>query len=113
MREPLLLGPYVVREGLRPDNPAFPVYLIFKGDELIGKSFSMPDEGCCRWIEQQAEYERTVYAEPAKKEDTSIYLRGVTGRKRRALKPYTRPGRPSNAERARRSAELLQIPKDE
>lgn len=45
------LGPYTVRQTPRFDNPAWPVYTIFKNDTLIGKSFSVPDLGCCRWLE--------------------------------------------------------------
>lgn len=46
------LGPFTVRIGLRPDNPAFPVYLVFRGERLIGKHFSRPSESDCRWLER-------------------------------------------------------------
>lgn len=46
------LGPYTVRIGLRPDNPAFPVYLVFRGDHLIGKNFSRPSRTDCEWLER-------------------------------------------------------------
>jgi hypothetical protein len=52
----LTFGKYIVRVGLRCDNPAFPVYLVYVGNRLIGKSFSVPDEGCCRWLERQDGY---------------------------------------------------------
>lgn len=55
------VGPYVVRVRLRRDNPAFPVYMIFLGHVMIGKSFSMVDEGACRWLETQ-QREQTFYA---------------------------------------------------
>ncbi len=49
------LGPYTVVATLRPDNPAFPRYLIFRGEKLVGKQFSMPNESDCRWHEAQKE----------------------------------------------------------
>lgn len=48
------VGRYTVRQQMRSDNPAFAQYVVFKGDKLIGKSFSVPDEGCCRWLERQS-----------------------------------------------------------
>lgn len=57
----LTLDKFTVRAGLRPDNPAFPVYLVFIGERLIGKSFSLPDLECCRWLERQIT-DRLVYA---------------------------------------------------
>lgn len=47
------LGPYTVRLGLRPDNPAFPAYLVFRGDRLIGRQFSCPSESDCQRIERE------------------------------------------------------------
>lgn len=47
------LGRYTVVQRLRFDNPAWPQYVIFAGDKLVGKSFSMPDEGWCQFLEQQ------------------------------------------------------------
>lgn len=46
------LGKYTVRIGLRQDNPAFPVYLVFRGDRLIGKHFSRPGLSDCEWLER-------------------------------------------------------------
>lgn len=46
------LGPYIVRIGLRHDNPAFPVYLVFRGERLIGKHFSRPGLSDCEWLER-------------------------------------------------------------
>ena len=54
------LGPYLVVAKPRSDSPAFLVYVIFRGAKLIGKSFSVPDEGCCRWLEHSS---GTVYAQ--------------------------------------------------
>lgn len=70
------LGKYTVRLGLRPDNPAFPVYLIFKGETLIGRQFSRPVETDCQWLER----ERGVYATESKWPERSI---GRRGRQRR------------------------------
>lgn len=85
MSETFTLGPYTVRIGLRRDNPAFPVYLVFKGDELVGRQFSRPCESDCRWLEHQ----RGVYATASSTRNKfSVYRRG----------------RPTNAERARRAA---------
>lgn len=46
------IGPYTVRAGMRLDNPAFPVYLIYRGEKFIGKQFSMPSETDCEWLER-------------------------------------------------------------
>lgn len=52
------LGPYTVVEGLRRDNPAWPVYLVYKGGALIGRQFSKPCLSDCEWLDR----ERVVYA---------------------------------------------------
>lgn len=49
----MTLGKYTVRLGLRADNPAWPVFLVFVGDVLIGKSFSSVDLSACQWLERQ------------------------------------------------------------
>lgn len=91
----ITLGVYSVRVGLRPDNPAFPSYLVYKGDDFIGKQFSMPSEEDCRWLERQ----RGVYATAEQsKKDFKKYGR-----------EYRKQGRPSNAERALREAALLAV----
>lgn len=46
------IGRFVVRIGLRPDNPAFPVYLVFRRERLIGRQFSMPSLTDCEWLER-------------------------------------------------------------
>lgn len=46
------LGKFTVRIGLRRDNPAFPVYLVFHGDRLVGKHFSRPGLSDCQWLER-------------------------------------------------------------
>jgi hypothetical protein len=50
------LGPYKIVEGLRRDNPAFPVYLIYKGDRLVGRQFSRPCLSDCQWLERGGMY---------------------------------------------------------
>lgn len=45
-------GRYTVRRSVRPDNPAFARYMIFRGDKLVGRSFSVPDAGWCESIER-------------------------------------------------------------
>lgn len=56
-------GEFTVRIGLRPDNPAFPCYIIFKGAVLVGKQFSYPTLEDCRWLERSAQYaERSEHA---------------------------------------------------
>ncbi len=52
-----VLGPYIVRICIRADNPAFPVYAVFRGPKFIGKQFSRPCETDCQWLERsQGEY---------------------------------------------------------
>lgn len=60
------IGPFVVRQAVRPDNPAWPAYLVFRGEKLVGKSFSMPDLDACQWLERQARDE-VRYAESSAK----------------------------------------------
>jgi hypothetical protein len=43
-------GPYTVRQQLRFDNPYWPQYVIFLGEVLIGKQFSIPNESDCEWL---------------------------------------------------------------
>lgn len=82
------IGPYTVRQGLRQDNPAFAQYIVFRDARLIGKSFSRPDESCCRWLE----ITHGVYA-----------TESATFKKWR----MRRPGRPRKSESARDLEEAL------
>ena len=82
----LTFGPYIVRESLRPDNPAFPVFLIYRGDKLIGKSFSVPDLGCCQWLEQQ-ERDRIRYAKESAQLRVYTVVKG--GKAANAERPAT------------------------
>src|SRR5579864_987351 len=81
--ETLQIGPYTVRASIRIDNPAFPAYLVYRNDRLIGRSFSMPDLDCCQWLERTGGSfgsAATVKLKPA------APLRGVAkaGRRRKA-----------------------------
>jgi hypothetical protein len=49
-------GRYTVRQAIRPDNAAFPCYMIFRGDKLVGRSFSVPDRDWCEAIERLAKW---------------------------------------------------------
>ena len=62
MSETFTLGAYTVQIGIRADNPAFPIYRIFRGKAFIGKQFSRPCETDCQWLER----EETTYANGSK-----------------------------------------------
>lgn len=49
-----VLGNYTVRIGLRRDNPAFPCFIVYRGDLFIGKQFSFPSEADCQWLERNS-----------------------------------------------------------
>lgn len=83
----LTFGRFTVRIGLRHDNPAFPVYLVFVKGKLIGKSFSVPDRSACEWLERQNALDRVTYAEASAPPKTHT-LRGVA---------LLRRGRPKKA----------------
>lgn len=53
------IGPYTVRIGLRHDNPAWPLYLVFRREKLIGKHFSRPGLSDCEWLERNNAYAKT------------------------------------------------------
>lgn len=56
------LGPFTVHVRPRFDSPAWAVYIILRGQRLIGKQFSRPNLDDCRWLEQQSRLERLQYA---------------------------------------------------
>lgn len=56
------IGRYTVWQRPRFDNPAFAQYLIYLRDKLLGKSFSLPDIGCCEWVERHGS-ENPQYAD--------------------------------------------------
>ena len=41
------LGKYTVRQAVRLDNPAFAQFIIMRGVEVVGYSFSKPDLSQC------------------------------------------------------------------
>ena len=89
--ETMQLGRFTVRCALRFDNPAFPKYLVFAGERLVGCQFSIPNESDCRWHEvRQGQYAK---ADETKK--NSSWQLKIQAPKR---------GRPTNAELARRAA---------
>jgi hypothetical protein len=87
--ETMQLGAFTVRCTIRFDNPAFPKYLIFKGDALVGIQFSVPCEADCRWHEVR----KGQYAKQAESKKDPRWQLSIPKR-----------GRPTNAERARRLA---------
>jgi hypothetical protein len=87
--ETMQLGVFTIRCTIRFDNPAFPKYLIFNGDNLVGIQFSAPCESDCRWHEHRK-------GQYAKEEETKKDPRWQLSIPKR--------GRPTNAERARRLA---------
>lgn len=62
------VGPYTISQRPRTDNPAWPVYIITKGSRYIGRSFSIPDEGCCQWLEATGGVYATESYTPARPE---------------------------------------------
>lgn len=91
------VGHYIVKVRLRTDNPAFPVYMIFLGHVMIGKSFSMVDEGACRWLEQQ-QRDQTFYAYSTERltdkpygftATHQVYIRNVKRKQGAPQKPET------------------------
>lgn len=85
------LGPYTVRQQPRRDSPAWACYLVFLGDVLIGKSFSMPNRSDCEWIERQ-QRDQTFYAY------SSAKLPNVTGLRRLKQMVRKRYGTPTPEE---------------
>jgi hypothetical protein len=71
------VGRYTIRQQPRFDNPAFGKYLIFRGDDLIGSTFSVPDAACCEWLEAQLRAERTLAKQH--KAEISAGRRGKNG----------------------------------
>lgn len=75
------LGPFKIHQRPRFDNPAFAVYLVFRGERLIGKSFSRPDQSCCEWLERT----NGVYAEPSEHSKTEYGYTAFEKRRKAAL----------------------------
>lgn len=85
----MTLGPYTVIIALRRDNPAFPCYLIFRGERLVGKQFSMPDESDCRYREMQKQEASRQARESAKVKRS--WNTGIFGRRRGRPKKQADP----------------------
>ena len=55
------IGPYRVQQRPRFDNPAWAVYVVMRGEDLIGKTFSIPSLSDCQWLERNGgEYSKTT-----------------------------------------------------
>lgn len=80
------LGPYTVRQRPRIDSPGWAQYLVFLGGVLIGKSFSMPNEGDCQWLERQ-QRDQTFYAYSSAKLHDLTGLRRLKRIMRRRITP--------------------------
>ncbi len=59
----MILGKFSVVIRIRLDNPAFPQYLVYDGQFLVGKQFSVPTLSDCEWLARQQAVGRLVYAE--------------------------------------------------
>ena len=88
------LGPYrVLALGLHL-NPYFTTHRIHRDGIFVGAQLSVPTPDDCRWHDhREGQYARKQESKP----NSSWQLRI----------PQHRPGRPTNAERARREATLL------
>lgn len=87
------VGPYRVQQRPRFDNPAFAVYIVSRGERLIGKSFSLPDLGCCEWLERHG----------------GLYADASAGRSRKMIAHAAR-GRAAERHRARLAREEASEP---
>lgn len=106
------IGKFTVRQQPRQDNSYWPCYWVFVDDVVIGKSFSMPDLGCCEWLERQ-EIDRTIYAySSAPLYDVSKYKRGASNPRAFSIHRHKR-GRPTKEEQRRREAELIALAETE
>lgn len=85
------LGRYTIQQRPRPDNPYWAVYMVFRGEKLIGRQFSVPTISDCAWLDRQKEDEVRYASSSAPL--PPFKLRGVAKR-----------GRPTKAEQARRAA---------
>lgn len=61
------VGTYTVWQRPRMDNPAFAQYLVFLGEKLIGKTFSVPDVDACRWLQQHPDGHYAKDSKPMKR----------------------------------------------
>lgn len=54
--EDFKLGPYTVLVRVRPDNPAFSAFIVYRGTIFLGRQFSRPGIGDCEWLERAGHY---------------------------------------------------------
>ena len=45
------IGAYTVHQRPRPDNAFWPCYIVTRKGKIVGRSFSMPDLDCCKWLD--------------------------------------------------------------
>lgn len=91
-----ILGQFTVLIRLRPDNPAFACFVVFKGERLIGKQFSRPNEDDARWLE------RGEYADKSRWVQTSTLCQRLRGGHE-----IRRRGRPRKEDAERQLREAL------
>lgn len=90
------VGRFTVQQRPRFDNPAFAVYVVFLGEKLVGKNFSMPSESDCEWLLRS---NGETYA------TKSVWHETSEGRPIWNAPAKRRPGRPRKDEALRRQAE--------
>lgn len=73
------LGKFTIREQPRFDNPAWPQYLIFRGEKLIGAQFSRPSLSDCEW-----HMRGHIYALPTQSKPKPVFSLNLGGRARNA-----------------------------
>ena len=88
MSQPIIVGCYTVRLGIRADNPAFPAYLVYRDATFIGKQFSMPSVSDCEWMEQNGGRYARSSAQPGNRD---YALRGGRTTKRLWMVPEEVP----------------------
>ena len=76
-----LIAKFTIRQQPRFDNPYWAKYSVYVNGKLIGNSFSVPDLGCCEWLERT----NGVYAEPSQQAKTEYGYTAVTERRRAAM----------------------------
>ncbi len=97
------LGPYTVHLRQQPGQQC-PLYHVFLGSVKIGKSISVPDLGCCQWLERQ-QRDQTGYAYSTERLTDKPY--GFTAVHHYLHYKKKRPGRPRKADAQRQRHEAL------
>jgi hypothetical protein len=78
------IGCFTVQQRPRPDNPAVPAYVVFIGERLIGKSFSLPNIDCCESLLRQTPCARHIYAYAHESAPLRRYTMGSSIKRRAA-----------------------------